>query len=292
MGALSAFAPLPFAAWALFMLSRGALRPEHVLLVVVVALLAYVGPRSRRVLAGLYPFGLVGLLYDAMKIIGTNATAERIHVCDLRALDASLVGLVDGRTLHDWLQPRAILALDLYFAVPYATFIFVALAFAAYLYRRAPEAFVRFGWMFLALNVMGFITYRIYPAAPPWYYHLRGCVVDPLQAPSPGPNLARVDAFLGVPWFSSMYARSSNVFGAVPSLHVTYPLLVVLEGRAVFGRTMRAVSVVYFLSMCVAAVYLDHHWVVDVVLGIAYAVVARFAVRAAFAQPPAQPEPA
>jgi hypothetical protein len=281
-------APAPFVAWALFMLARGALRPEHVALPVVVAGLAVGAAWSRRLLLGLYPFGLVGLLYDAMKIVGTNATVDRIHVCDLRAIESKFFGwtTADGatRTLHDWLQPRAHLALDVYFAVPYATFIFAALAFAAYLFKRDPEAFRRFGWMFFALNVMGFVTYRLYPAAPPWYYHLRGCVVDPLQAPSAGPNLLRVDAFLGIPWFAKMYARSSNVFGAVPSLHVTYPLLIVLEGRAVFGRGMRIASVVYFVSMCVAAVYLDHHWVVDVLLGISYAILARTLVRAVFAR--------
>ena len=143
------------------------------------------------------------------------------------------------------------------------------------------------GWMFLTLNVMGFVTYRLLPAAPPWYFHLRGCDVDVLQRASTGPNLARVDAFLGTPYFASMYARSANVFGALPSLHVTYPLLIVLEGRPVLGPRMRIVSVAYFVSMCVAAVYLDHHWILDVLLGIVFAVIACTVVRAIFAAKPA-----
>lgn len=277
---------IPFLSWAAFMFARGTLRAEHLALPAVVIALAIAADWTRRLLTGLYPFALVGLLYDAMAVVGPRARDARVHLCDLRTLEARLFGYsANGslHTVHDWLQPRANLALDLYFAIPYGTFIFATIAFAALAFKRSPDTFHRFGWMFLTLNVMGFVTYRLLPAAPPWYFHLRGCDVDVLQRASTGPNLARVDAFLGTPYFASMYARSANVFGALPSLHVTYPLLIVLEGRPVLGPRMRIVSVAYFVSMCVAAVYLDHHWILDVLLGIVFAVIACTVVRAIFA---------
>lgn len=277
-----AWAPLPFAAWAVVMLVRRELRIDHVALLAAVTLLAFAAPWTRRLLAGLYPIALVALVYDSMRLITTPLTADRIHLCDLHALEARLFGWSEGgalRTVHDWLQPRANLVLDVYFAIPYGTFIFATVGFAAWLFKKDPAGFRRFGWMFLVLNVAGFVTYRLIPAAPPWYFHLRACAVDPQHPASAGPNLARVDGLLGFPYFASMYARSTNVFGAVPSLHVTYPLLIVLEGRAVLRRTVWAATIVYFASMCVAAVYLDHHWVVDVLLGITYAVAARALVR-------------
>ncbi len=277
-----ALSAAPFAAWAVFMLARHELRAEHVAIPLLMPVLAFAAPWSRRLLAGLYPLALVALLYDGMRVTLAPASSDRVHLCDLRAFEAKLFGYSSGgvaHTVHDWIQPRTHLLLDLYFAIPYGTYLFAAVAFAAYLFKRDHAAFTRFGWMFFALNVMGFVTYRLIPAAPPWYFHLRGCVVDPLQAPSPGPSLARVDALLGVPYFAGLYSRSSSVFAAVPSLHVTYPLLIVLEGRALFGRALRATSVVYFASMCLAAVYLDHHWVVDILLGVAYGLVARALVR-------------
>jgi membrane-associated phospholipid phosphatase len=130
---------------------------------------------------------------------------------------------------------------------------------------------VRFAWCFFALNVAGFITYHVYPAAPPWYFHTHGCRVDPLAHASEGPALARVDARLGVSYFAGMYGRASDVFGAVPSLHVAYALLVALEGWAVLNYGWRAASVAFFLTMCLASVYLDHHWVLDGLAGITYA---------------------
>ena len=35
----------------------------------------------------------------------------------------------------------------------------------------------------------------------------------------------------------------------------------------------------FFVSMCVAAVYLDHHWVIDVLLGIVYTLVVELTLR-------------
>ena len=52
----------------------------------------------------------------------------------------------------------------------YGTFLFAVVAFAIFLYARAPaDAITRFSWTFFTMNILGFITYHLYPAAPPWY---------------------------------------------------------------------------------------------------------------------------
>jgi membrane-associated phospholipid phosphatase len=135
-------------------------------------------------------------------------------------------------------------------------------------------------WAFFVMNVMGFVTYHLYPAAPPWYYHSHGCSVDVLAHASEGPNLARVDQLLGVHYFAGMYGRSSDVFGAIPSLHVAYPLLICIEVWRHVRWPLRLAGVGFFLLMCFSAVYLDHHWVIDVVIGIGYCLVAAGAMRA------------
>jgi hypothetical protein len=121
------------------------------------------------------------------------------------------------------------------------------------------------------LNVAGFATYHLYPAAPPWYFHKYGCTVHLAAIPDCGPNLKRVDAMVGIPYFARFYSRASEVFGAVPSLHVAYPLLMIVEGWRLHGRTGRALLLSFYGSMCFAAVYLDHHWVIDIVAGSGYA---------------------
>ena len=57
-------------------------------------------------------------------------------------------------------------------------------------------------WSFFVLNIAGFVTYHLYPAAPPWYFHLHGCTVDLAAPASAGPNLTRVDAWLGISYFA------------------------------------------------------------------------------------------
>jgi membrane-associated phospholipid phosphatase len=99
---------------------------------------------------------------------------------------------------------------------------------------------------------------------------VHGCAVDLAAHASEGPNLARVDAWLGVPYFAGMYGRASDVFGAMPSLHVAYALIVVLVGWPSLPPLWRAASLAFFFLMTFAAVYLDHHWVLDAVAGIVY----------------------
>jgi membrane-associated phospholipid phosphatase len=183
-------------------------------------------------------------------------------------------------TVHDWLQRNASPPLDLLCAFPYATFIVACLAFGVLAALRDPPRARRFAWGFLLLNVTGFVTYHLLPAAPPWYFHAHGCVVDLAARASEGPNLARVDQWLGVPYFHAMYASSSAVFGAMPSLHCAYALLVVLEGWTLFAWRMRAATVVFAGLMAFAAVYLDHHWILDVIAGDVFAVAVFVVVRA------------
>jgi membrane-associated phospholipid phosphatase len=272
---------LPFVGWPAYCVSRGEYRWEFLVVVFLGGVLPYIGPRAKRLYLGILPVGLVGLLYDGMRFVkNVGLSRETVHVCDLRAIDSRWFGFHrngEASTVHDYLQAHASLPLDVFFSVPYGTFIGAAVAFAVFLYFQDYPAMRRFMGAFLLMNVAGFVTYHLYPAAPPWYYHQHGCAVDLATRANEGPNLARVDAWLGVSYFHGFYGRSNDVFGAVPSLHVAYPLLIALEGWAAFGSLrpsrrwlLRALSLSFVLWMATAAIYLDHHWVVDVVVGMAY----------------------
>ncbi|MFO0660684.1 MAG: phosphatase PAP2 family protein [Polyangiaceae bacterium] len=74
------------------------------------------------------------------------------------------------------------------------------------------------------------------------------------------------------------------MFGAIPSLHVAYPLLILLEGWKRHRVLGRALASLFFGSMVFSAVYLDHHWVTDVVFGVLYTTVIFVSVRFAWAK--------
>ncbi len=267
---------VPFAVYAGYAAMRSELRIEHLLVLAVVVVLVVLGPRTKELLLGLYPFGLVGLLFDSMRPYQrVGLTESRVLLCDLRGVESRLFGWESGGerfTLHDFFREHHWVGLDLFCAVPYATFIFWCVAGAIFLYVKDRPAMRRFAWGWFLLNVAAFATYHLLPAAPPWYFHEHGCTVDLATKASEGPVLARVDALLGVGYFHGMYARASSVFGALPSLHCAYPLLLVIEGWRSFGPRMRAASIAYYLAMVFSAVYLDHHWVLDALMGSAYAV--------------------
>jgi len=270
----------PFVVYALLALARNDLRFDHIAVIALVASLALINRWTRQLLYGLYPIGLVFLLYDGMRPLQKlGVTPDRVLLCDLRAVESKFFGFSDGTTLDDYWQAHSSRALDLICAIPYGTFIFWSAIGAIYLYVKDRPAMKRFMWGFLLMNVAGFITYHVLPAAPPWYFHSHGCVVDMATKASEGPALARVDAYLGIHYFHGMYGKASSVFGALPSLHCAYPLLIAIEGWRAFGKKLRIFAAFYYVLMVFSAVYLDHHWVLDALLGSAYAIGASLAMR-------------
>jgi membrane-associated phospholipid phosphatase len=211
-----------------------------------------------------------------------GVSPERVLNCDLRALELRLFGItIHGQkfTLNDFFLVHHWTWVDVVCAVPYGTFIFACLGVAVVLYFKDYYAAQRFAWIFFLMNMMAFVTYHVLPAAPPWYYHAHGCAISMTALPSAGPRLTHVDEYLGMHYFRGMYERSSDLYGALPSLHVAYPLLIVIEGWRSFRWPARVASMFFAATMAFAAVYLDHHWVIDVILGVIYCLTATTLVR-------------
>jgi membrane-associated phospholipid phosphatase len=123
---------------------------------------------------------------------------------------------------------------------------------------------------------MGFVTFALFPAAPPWLASRAG----ELEATTRmiGPISGEVP-FVSVS-FESLYERGSeysNPVAAVPSLHAAYTLLIVLALWPL-ARRARPLLAAYPVAMAFALVYTAEHYVVDILLGSAYALAAWWAV--------------
>lgn len=273
----------PFIPFFVFVIAKGDLRWDHIAMMVAVVGLAYGTPWTKRLFIAAVPMALVAVLYNAMGYVkDVGVSPERVHNCGLRALELSLFGVTVGgqrMTLNDVFLAHHWTPVDLYCAIPYGTFIFACMGVAVFLFFKDEAAAQRFTWIFFLMNVLGFATYHVLPAAPPWYFHQHGCAIDMAAVPSAGPRLLHVDHVLGIDYFRSMYARSSDIYGALPSLHVAYPMLIAVEGWRSFGRVGRAASILLCISMAFAAIYLDHHYVIDVLLGVTYCVASIALVR-------------
>ena len=164
-------------------------------------------------------------------------------------------------------------ALDVLTGLAYLTFVFEYLSVGIYMFLKKQIPLLwTFGWCFLIVNVIGFSGYFIYPAAPPWYITKYGLGPANLHAVPDAGAAARFDQLLGTHAFAGMYGRGVDVFGAYPSLHVAYPLLVIwITFYLKDLKWVRAPAILFYLLMCFSAVYLQHHYVVDILLGSALA---------------------
>ena len=97
--------------------------------------------------------------------------------------------------------------------------------------------------------------------------------------------LVRFDALVGIPYFAGFYRRSADVFGSIPSLHCAYPLVVFLYARELGRRWLSAVLLAFYLLVVFSAVYLQHHYVLDALLGTLYALAGYAVDRARIAGP-------
>ncbi len=256
-------------------------RPEHFLACGALMALVVWSDGTRRFLMGMMPFLLFGIIYDLTHITQPLVRYLHVHVAEPYHFDKTFFGIRSGGTVltpneffaeHHW--PVA----DLFAGTAYIVYIYWAVGFGAYLtLARRDEAgrrlLARFGWTFLLMNLAGLATYYVYPAAPPWYVADYGLGPANMAARSSAAGAARWDALTGLHYFAGFYGRSADVFGAIPSLHVAYPLMTFLYGRELRKRWLDVASFALFLLVSFAAVYLNHHYVLDVLLGVVYTVV-------------------
>lgn len=250
-------------------------RPEQVFISGLFFVLYTVSKRSRNFVLTLLPFIVFWVIFDYMKAL-PNYKFSEVHIGDLYALEKKLFGIrYQGaiHTLNEYWEMNRTVFLDVLNGFFYLCWMPVPISFAAYLFFKNRRAALEFCLTFLLTNFVGFIGYYGYPAAPPWYVHYYGMAFD---AATPGnvAGLAGFDHFIGIPVFHGLYAKSSNVFAAMPSLHAAYALVSVYYG---FRKNVATGWKVFLTIVCLgtwfAAVYTNHHYVMDVLVGITCAVI-------------------
>lgn len=253
---------------------------DRLLMWIVLGLLAFSVTDIRRwargVLVEWLPFALVLWAYDLLRGLADDLWASAHVVPQLRA-DELLAG---GSAPTVWLQERlwhGAGALQWYDYATWAVYVSYFLStylVAAALWFFAPDRFRRYVAVVALLAMMGFATYALFPAAPPWMASESGQLEPTTRI------VGYVWSEIPIAHFNSLFERGSqyaNPVAAVPSLHAAYTMLIALFfWRS--ARRGRALLALYPLAMAFALVYTAEHYVVDVVLGWAYAVVACWAV--------------
>ena len=256
----------------------GGLRSDHFLTVCIAVSLWYLGPRLRTFFYFLLPLLLVAVVYDSMRYY-SDLIRGQIHVSEPYQFDRFFFGIStsDGRlTPNEWLQKHTHPFWDVLCGFFYLTFIPIYVSICAYFcFRIATVKNIdkRFNpmWAFFWVNVLGYSTYYWYAAAPPWYVAQYGIGPANLHVMASAAGGTRFDSIFGTHFFSGMYGRAADVFGAIPSLHVAYPMQAVFY--AFHYKALRIFSLFFYFIMCFSAVYLNHHYILDILWGSSYAMI-------------------
>jgi membrane-associated phospholipid phosphatase len=270
------------AIWAL-----GGLRADHVMIGLLGLLDAY-NEKSRLFLRYFLPFILTGVAFDSMRYYYWPGVAGHVHVSEPYLRDLRWFGIPVGEgaarhtvTPNEFFQIHTFTVLDVLCGLAYLVFVaeYLTAAFGLFFTRRFT-LLRQFGWSFFFVNIAGFITYFLYPAAPPWYVSQYGLGAARMDVHPSAAAAHRFDLLFGTHFFDQMYGKGIDVFGAYPSLHVAYPFLAAwFTFQVKPWKWARIPAVGFYFLMCLSAIYLQHHYVEDILLGTVYAAATVWVVR-------------
>jgi hypothetical protein len=219
------------------------------------------------------PFILLLLAYDSFRGIADDLNTY-VNFWPMISFDQNVFGVLPTETLQNWWWHGRVQWYDVYFYFLYTLHFVMPVALAVLIWKLMPKMYWEFVVALVGLSFMAFITYVVFPAAPPWMASDLG-YIDPIHRIS-----SDIWYAMGVTNFSQFYAElSPNPVAAVPSLHSAYPLLFVLYLWRLFSIKKTWWLLVYPVSIWIGVVYLGEHYVVDALLGALYAIGAYYGAK-------------
>ena len=238
--------------------------PGPEFLVLAFLIYAAYNQRTWNFLKDWLPFITVFISYEIMYGIVGSISKYNLHAGPYN-FDMALFGQIPSLVLQQTIRAPI---LDYMGAFFYSLHFFAPTIFAFILWNVSPKNYWKYTVAFGICTYGALITFLFYPVAPPWIAV---------------PNVTRiltnsVDTSLGIPVYKTLFDfLSPNLYAAFPSMHSALPFLIALFSIKIWKK--KALPVLIFpIGVWFSAVYLGEHYVVDVLGGIAYAVVAFVAV--------------
>jgi len=246
---------------------------SELVLVGIFNVLFYLSPVTRKFILGFSIFIVYWIIFDYMKAF-PNYHYTPVHIADLYNFEKHIFGIHDHNKLltpNEYWRIHGTTFIDVVTGLFYLCWIPVPLGFAAFLFFKNKRQFLYFSLTFVLVNLLGFVVYYTFPAAPPWYVQYYGFHFTPLTAGNVA-GLAKFDAYFHAGIFKSIYTKGSNVFAAMPSLHSSYPVIVLYYGIKSRYKVASIFFAIVMLGIWFTAVYASHHYVLDVLAGITTAI--------------------
>ena len=251
---------------------------DRLLLWIFLGLFAFSITNPRRFVTGVVlewlPFAGILLAYDLLRG-SADGLLFRAHVRP--QIDADkVIGL--GAVPSVWLQQHlwhgagSIRWYDYATWGVYVTHFVATLTLAFVLWVTGSSLFRRYVAAVSLLAAIGFTTYALFPAAPPWLASQEGVL------PPTARLVKLIWTHVPIAHFRLLFEkgeRYSNAVAAIPSLHAAYALLIALVlWRSARRGPWRVLLAAYPVAMAFALVYSGEHYAIDILLGWLYAVLA------------------
>jgi membrane-associated phospholipid phosphatase len=170
--------------------------------------------------------------------------------------------------LQKWLYSPGLHFYDYLVWCCYMSHFFTSFIIAGVLWKTNYAKFRRFVPLYVGLTFIGYITYVLYPAMPPWLASQTGHLghvtrIVPVV-------LDHLHFHTGAAIFTGGNKFDNNV-AAMPSLHGAYPMLICLFFWKGATKRKRILLVAYPICMAFSLVYAGEHFVIDIFVGWLYA---------------------
>jgi PAP2 superfamily len=248
----------------------------RVLIWILLGLLAFsltnVRGWARGVILEWLPFALVLAAYDLLRSQADTLLFSAHVRPQLQAEEVVFAGTVPTVWLQErlWHGSENLQWYDYAACVVYVSYFIATYLVAGCLWFLARRLFRRYVAMVVLLALMGFATYTLFPAAPPWLASDLG-QLDPTTR-----SVAVIWSNIpiaGVNTFFEEGSQYANPVAAIPSLHAAYTFLITLFLWRFAPRWGRVLLAAYPWAMAFALVYTAEHYFVDILLGWIYALI-------------------
>ncbi len=221
--------------------------------------------QAKEMLKRLLPFVALLLVYESFRGIADQLNT-RVNYTLPPDFDISVFGRLPTATLQDWLWRGHTSWYDIALYIPYMLFFVVPLGVALLVWKTREKHYWRVVATYLSVFFGAFLTFLLFPAAPPWMASQLH-YIEPITRVS-----SSVWFSLGIHDFPSVYNHiAPNPVAAVPSLHMAIPVLTSIFIFKLYGRRWGWLSLIYPLVIGFGVVYEGEHYVFDVLAGTLYA---------------------
>ncbi len=244
--------------------------PDKILVFAALAAMAF--GQARELLKRFVPFVALLLVYESFRGLAPQLNSY-VNYGFMPAADRLLFfGHLPTTLLQNLLWHGYVQWYDFVFYGAYTLHFVLPFALAVLIWKTREKQYWRFITTFLLVSFAGFLTFLAFPAAPPWLASDKG-LIEPIAHVS-----SAIWYAFGIHDFPSVYNKiSPNPVAAVPSLHAAYSMLFALFLTRMFKTKWRYLSWVYPALIWIGTTYMGEHYVIDIVIGIIYAVLGYWA---------------